>query len=278
MKLGKKYILRRLKNRIVVWSYLVVSLSLIACVSDLDRDFDSVAEEQHNGAKRGDAFQKRIIRRSVKKQLEQKRADSSIKRAGDYPLSRPIGAGRLALYQIGRLREVFNDSNYRQLYFANRLGIRPITSVRDCYRTRRPLVKIESNTYYKVDSLTHSFPFLVPEAAQLLHDIGCNFNDSLQKRGGKGYQIKVTSLLRTPSCVKRLRRINRNATEASTHQYGTTFDISYTKFNCLDSTIKLHEGDLKNLLAEVLFDLRSRGRCLVKYERHTPCFHITVIK
>ena len=66
----------------------------------------------------------------------------------------------------------------------------------------------------------------------------------------------VTSLLRTPYTVKRLRRVNRNATDSSTHQFATTFDISYRRFHCLDSTRTVNEEDLKNLLGEVLLDLR----------------------
>jgi hypothetical protein len=32
---------------------------------------------------------------------------------------------------------------------------------------------------------------------------------------------------------------------------------------------------LKNLLAEVLYDLQTHDRCYVKFERHQSCFHIT---
>jgi hypothetical protein len=32
------------------------------------------------------------------------------------------------------------------------------------------------------------------------------------------------------------------------------------------------------LLGEVLRDLRNQGRCLVKYEYKTACFHITAIR
>ncbi len=54
--------------------------------------------------------------------------------------------------------------------------------------------------------------------------------------------------------------------------------LSYVKFHCLDTTRTIHDGDLKNLLAEVLLDMRTAGRCLVKFERKTGCFHITAIK
>lgn len=177
---------------------------------------------------------------------------------------------------IGPLRQVFNDSNYLQLEAAQRLGIEPVSDLSSAYFMKRPLVKVSSNQYYHIDSLRHSIPYLVPEAASLLEEIGHNFLDSLHNRGGDSYKIKVTSLLRTPESVSRLRRVNVNATDSSTHQYATTFDISYTNFYCLDETRQINQGDLKNLLAEVLKDLRDSGRCLVKYEYKTGCFHVTV--
>lgn len=183
---------------------------------------------------------------------------------------------RLHINSVGRLADVFNDSNRTQYIFAEALGIRPITSLATAYHTSRPIIHIVSNEYYLVDSLEHSLPFLVPEAARLLKRIGANFIDSLGSRGADGYRIKVTSLLRTPATVKRLRRVNVNATDSSTHQFGTTFDLSYVKFDCRDSTRTINEEDLKNLLAEVLYDLRRQEACLVKFERKTGCFHITV--
>ena len=187
----------------------------------------------------------------------------------------PRSNDRLKINSVGRLKDVFNDSNRTQLVFAEALGIRPIHSLYDAWHTSRPLIHIKSNDYYLVDSLTHSLPFLVPEAAALLKRIGANFIDSLGSRGADGYRIKVKSLLRTPSTVRRLRRVNINATDSSTHQFGTTFDLSYVKFACADSSRTINQEDLKNLLAEVLYDLRQNQDCLVKFERMTGCFHIT---
>lgn len=185
---------------------------------------------------------------------------------------------RIHVNYFGSFREVFNDSNKYQYVYAEKLGIDPIVSVKNSYFTKRPLIKIESNKFYHVDKLTHSLPFLVPEAAKLLEDIGKNFIDSLARRGADGYRIKVTSLLRTPSTVKRLRRVNVNASDSSAHQFGTTFDISYNHFFCLDSTRTINGNDLKGVLGEVLLDLRKQERCLVKYEYKTACFHITATK
>lgn len=185
-------------------------------------------------------------------------------------------SGGLRVKALGRLAEVFNDSNYRQYAYAEKLGISPINNIAKAYHTRRPMIKIESNSDYSVDELTHSLPYLVPEASRLLSAIGRNFQDSLKKKGNVRYRVRVTSLLRTPASVKKLRRVNVNATDSSTHQFGTTFDLSYRRFHCLDSTRQVSEEALKNVLAEVLYDLRKEGRCLVKFERKTGCFHVTV--
>lgn len=176
----------------------------------------------------------------------------------------------------GSLGKVFNDLNATQLTAARTLGIRPIESLHSAWTLDHPLEKIESNSLYHVDSLTHSVPFLVPEAAQLLSDIGERFNDTLAARGGGDYRIKVTSVLRTAHAVTSLRKKNINATQESTHQYGTTFDISYVDFINDTLTVPRSQEDLKNLLGEILKELRDENRCYVKYERKQGCFHITV--
>lgn len=190
--------------------------------------------------------------------------------------SMPPGGIRLKInYLGGTLGRVFNDSNYLHLDAARRIGIAPINNAGDIFAASRPIVRVSSCENYYIDDLTHSHPYLVPEAARLLDDIGRQFRDTLAARGGGDYRVKVTSLLRTPLSVNRLKRRNINATAESTHLYGTTFDISYSKFICDDPAIPRTQEDLKNLLGEVLYKLREQGRCLVKYERKQSCFHIT---
>lgn len=190
----------------------------------------------------------------------------------------PRKNARIKINHIGSYRTIFNDSNKYQYAHAERLGIKPLTNVVSALHIDRPIVKIESCEYYHVDKLTHSLPYLVPEAATLLKEIGRNFIDSLHRRGGDGYKIKVTSLLRTPATIKSLRRVNINASDSSTHKFATTFDISHSNFYCEDSTRTINQNDLKGLLAEVLLDLHRQQRCMIKYEHKTACFHITVTK
>lgn len=184
--------------------------------------------------------------------------------------------GRIHFNNIGRYSEIFNDSNKYQYVYAEKFGIKPVENLRDAYHTSRPVVKTESCNEYDVAELTHSVPYLVPEAEMLLRLIGRNFIDSVHRRGGKGCRIIATSMLRTPQSVKRLRRVNVNATDSSCHKFATTFDISHRNFSYSDSTNMIDPFILKGILAEVLLDLRKQNLCMVKYERKTACFHITV--
>lgn len=198
---------------------------------------------------------------------------------GDTVTAPPMTAQTRSRFRsLGNLGELFNDSNKYQYAAGERIGIRPITGLGEAYFTRRPLVKVRTCRWYNIDPLTHSMPYLVPEAANLLETIGRNFADSLRSHNAEGHKFRVTSVLRTSGSVKRLRRINRNATDSSTHQLGTTFDISYARFDHDGDRPRVSDEQLKLILAEVLRDLRASGRCMVKYERKSPCFHITAVK
>ena len=175
----------------------------------------------------------------------------------------------------GSLRQVFCDSNAIHLTAAKAIGFEPITDLRAAYHLSRPIQEIYTCSAYHIDDLSHSMPYLVPQAARLLYEIGTEFTDSVFARSGARYRIKVTSLTRTDATVARLRRRNRNATVESAHRYGTTFDISYAKFMCLDDNYIISLEDLKNILAEILNKKRNEGRCYVKFERKQGCFHIT---
>ena len=184
---------------------------------------------------------------------------------------------RMATHIVpGALKEIFNDTNDLQLTAARRRGIMPIEGLHNSYNHKRPLVKLSTCDAYVVDSMWFSLPYLVPRAARLLHDIGQDFADTIRARGGKHYRIHLTSALRTDYSVRRLVRRNRAATEQSCHRYGTTFDISWTKFDCRDSSYVISLEDLKNILAEIVYEKRRQGRCYAIFERRQGCFHITV--
>lgn len=171
--------------------------------------------------------------------------------------------------------EFFRDTNDLQLTAARALGIAPMHSLDGIYDTSHNIVKVKTCDDFVVDDLTYSMPYLVPRAAALLHDIGHAFRDTIKARGGKEYRMIVTSLMRTHNSVKQLKRRNRAATDSSCHLYGTTFDISFARFDCRDSSFVISEQDLKAILAEVIQDKREHNYCYVIYERKRGCFHVT---
>ena len=189
--------------------------------------------------------------------------------------SMPPGGKRIRVRMLGSLRKVFNDSNYIHLGVARKYGITPIMKLSDAWNLKVPVIRVVPTETYYIDKLTYSLPYLVPRAKKLLDDIAQTWKDSLTARGGGDYRLKVTSMLRTPATIKKLRRRNKAAVDSSAHQYGTTFDISFVKFVCDNPSTPRTAEDLKNLLAEVLYDLREEGRCYVKYEHKQGCFHIT---
>lgn len=181
---------------------------------------------------------------------------------------------------VTNFSRTFGDLNQKQLNVAQAIGITPIASREEAEGMTDRLTYIESNERYAVDSLTHSIPYLIPGAAALLDTIGQNFLDSLTSKGLNPNRIIVTSVLRTEKDVKRLRRRNTNASSNSTHAYGTTFDISWKRFQKVEDEDGRPMQDvgadtLKLVLAEVLRDLKQADRCYVKYEIKQACFHIT---
>ena len=117
----------------------------------------------------------------------------------------------------------------------------------------------------------------------MLDSIGRNFLDSLANKGLNPNRVIVTSVLRTKHDVNRLRRRNINATQNSAHFYGTTFDVSWKRFEKVEDPDGRPMQDvgsdtLKMVLSEVLRDLKQKDRCYVKYELKQGCFHITTRK
>ena len=171
---------------------------------------------------------------------------------------------------------LFNDLNDTQLEAARKNGLsKPITA--DQAETDRRLVKIEPNSYYDIEKLTHSVPYLVPKAAKLLEDMGKAFQDSLFNRGyNRNHRFTVTSVLRTEESVRQLRKTNVNSTENSCHCYGTTFDISYFTYSTPEVGKAASVDKMRQILYQVAYDMKRQDRCYVKYEKQQTCLHITV--
>ncbi|MDR0823479.1 MAG: DUF5715 family protein [Prevotella sp.] len=179
----------------------------------------------------------------------------------------------------GNYSSTFNDLPELHIEAAIENGVGPLETRADTLLYEDKLERIPGELdIYRVDKLTHSMPFLVSKAATLLSDIGLNFRDSLISKNMPLYKPIVTSITRTDDDVKGLSRRNGNASENSAHRYGTTIDIAWARFDKIDSMDErtLSDSKLKDVLGQVLYDLRERDRCYIKHERKQACFHITV--
>lgn len=185
------------------------------------------------------------------------------------------------IYSVSNFGKAFPDQNDVQLVAAQRNGVKPVADRNDAELRKSELVYVGCNPFFYVDKLKSSIPYLVPKASVLLQDIGRNFFDSLQVKRIPLHKIIVTSVLRSRADIDQLRGHNGNATQNSCHLYGTTFDVCYNRYKTVEAPDgkprrKVSNDTLKWVLSEVLNDMRLQNRCLVKYEVHQGCFHITV--
>ena len=171
----------------------------------------------------------------------------------------------------------FADLNEVHLQTAREMGLSRIPDTRDD-AARSELTEIVDNDYYVIDKLRYSIPYLTARAATELDAISKAFNDSLRSKQFPEYKLVVSSVLRTGEDIARLRRSgNPNASDNSAHCYGTTFDITYTRyFREVETDEFMQPFELTKVLGEVLRDRRNAGKVLVKYEKKEHCFHITV--
>lgn len=186
------------------------------------------------------------------------------------------------IYSVPSFRQTFPDLQDVQIEAARQWGVSPVENRQEAEARKDELVYVGSNPYYSMDSrMNHSIPYLVPRASDLLQKISRNFLDSLAIKGIPLHTLIVTSVLRTEEDIRRLRKVNSNASAESCHRFGTTFDICYNRYKTVQhpdgpERRAVRNDSLKWVLSEVLRDVREDGLCYVKYEVRQGCFHITV--
>jgi hypothetical protein len=133
---------------------------------------------------------------------------------------------------------------------------------------KREIVKVGNSRGVIIDKLTHSKPFLNKHAALLLEEIGREF---YKQTGGES--IVITSLTRPIENQSQLVRSNINASpNISSHSYGVSFDIAYTRFN---KDMQYSHNSHKTI-EEILTKMQSEKKILVIREKQSACYHITV--
>ena len=160
-------------------------------------------------------------------------------------------------------------------------GIRPIKSIEQIskYLTSKKLLSIPDNSWsYMIRKSPNSYRFLTPGAFSLLQGI-CN-EFMVRKANTPLWNLRpvITSLLRTREAISKID--NDSKSNNSSHLNGTTFDISCISFvSETGDVLNLKEDELnylKELLACVVEDFRSIGKCYKTFERGkaSKCIHI----
>ncbi|PAP75631.1 DUF5715 family protein [Rubrivirga marina] len=216
----------------------------------------------------------------------------------------------LSVRETGQLRRSLNRAHVST---AARLGVAPVPtdSALAFADGLRPLD--EQSPYYTMRWRTGP---LTPDALAALDAIGERFHERLEEAGLPPFRFVVSSAFRTAEHQNRLRGVNANAARGrSSHEYGTTFDIAYTRYRFdgdagygtverpempdelstlaqlwlaaqLDAEERAwgermaaeHADRLEALLGRALVDLEDDGVLLALREVRQPCFHVTVAR
>lgn len=194
---------------------------------------------------------------------------------------RPLMASIFNNRKNNNLQQVYskrlNDRLVDYSGLARMAGVRKSSSASEIHLKAftGQLVRVSNCRYYKIERLTHSYPYLTPDGKTLLDEIGRRFREKTINNGYRGSRFIVTSMTRTSENSRRLGRSNLNASENSPHLNGNAFDISYARFH--SGKIFIKESDkwyLKEALAEVIYKLKEENRCWATYERNQGCFHV----
>jgi hypothetical protein len=165
---------------------------------------------------------------------------------------------------------VFVDNVKRHEDAYENEGIKPQKTKRGLKKLLRSgkLKTVKSNTFYIVDDLQHSSPYLTPKSVDFLHDLSKTYSKKCNNKTIPYVPFMISSLTRTTTDVLELMQVNKNAISNSSHLKGKTFDVDYRAFNQNKQQIMCFIATLK--------ELRNKKRCFVKFERN-GCLHITVI-
>jgi hypothetical protein len=137
------------------------------------------------------------------------------------------------------------------------------------------LVKVSSSSGYTVEKMSYSYPCVTRDSKILIDEISRRLRQKAAKQGVYGARFYITSMTRRPDNVKKLRRLNGNASANSPHLYGNAFDISYKRFSARKWVItECDKRFLKEALSEVIYELRDEKRCWATYEKVQSCFHV----
>lgn len=211
--------------------------------------------------------------------------------------------------EVDSLRRSLNAAHVAE---AEARGITPVLRRNRLVRLAREagLVRLESTPRYRILDATHSVPIATHGVRRTLDSLSVRFWDRLSARDLPGFRYAISSMLRSAEDQAALTAVNINAARGlSSHQYGTTFDITYRRFGYLGGpepeTVRLpdglapvvrgqvrryvlrrrtgayrdmaqrHTAELAAELGRSLIELEDEGVLLALRERQQPVFHVT---
>lgn len=209
--------------------------------------------------------------------------------------------------RVLRWREIWGlrrDVNAEQIAVAQRLGVRAggEAEIARLVRQGRLVPLGDSTEYWVLRKLTHSSPYVTPDARALLVEMGRRFHAKLDSAGLPRFRMKVTSALRTDESQAELRKTNPNASRiVSAHEFGTTMDVSYERFAVpaqprvadangvrpvpwemesamLEQVGKENGRAIQALLGRSIAELRAQGALMVMMENGQTVYHFTVAR
>jgi len=209
-----------------------------------------------------------------------------------------------SLQAEAQLRRFRNNAHVER---ARSLGVRVSDDPqRDSLLAGGGLVQLEDSTRYWIVRRGVSPAYVLPQTESMLELLGERFQARLDSLRLPRFRLEVTSALRTTEHQRRLARVNTNAARgASSHEYGTTVDLSYAAFAppaavpddvmadlsspfsehvhrfqdlALESVSARKSRELGGILTQVLTELQNEGRVLVIHERQQTVYHLTVAR
>ena len=190
---------------------------------------------------------------------------------------------------------------------ARALGVRAETEAGvDSLLAEGRFVQLEDSTDHWIVRDDTSPAYVVPHVRALLEVLGARFQERLAEMGLPPYRLEITSALRTAERQTELRQSNANAAAGvSSHEFGTTVDVSYAAFAppaqrpenmlaglpadfaphlerivdlALESVSARKSRELGAIFSQVLREAQAEGLALVIYERQQTVYHLTVAR
>jgi hypothetical protein len=205
--------------------------------------------------------------------------------------------------EVALLRRSLNP---RHVALGEDLGVEPVDTLGDA---QAGLVRADTLRSVAVLDGTYSDPLLTPDAVAALDSVAARFQAGLAGAGAAAFRPVATSLFRSAASQAALRRVNANAAAGrSSHEFGTTFDLAYRRFEPVATPVPVsprvpgpfrgavaqaasgrlaaaHErlataypSRLDAVLGRALVGLEDAGVLVVVRERNQAVYHVTVAR